>query len=229
MENKKQIMNILKGKLIVSCQGLEDEPMHGSFIMGRFAKAAVEGGAVGIRANTVSDITEIKKNVTVPIIGIIKQVYHDSEVYITPTIKEVDDLIKVGVDIIALDGTNRIRPNGLTLEKLVEEIKKKYPEQLLMADISDYEEAVNAEKLGFDFVGTTMRSYTEYTKGIKIPDFDFISKLSVTLKTPIIAEGGISTPQELKKAIDSGAFCAVVGGAITRPQNITRGFVKAIS
>lgn len=222
-------MNKLKGKLIVSCQGLENEPMHGSYIMGRFAKAAVEGGASGIRANTVSDITEIKKNVNVPLIGIIKQVYDDSKVYITPTMKEVEELVKAGVDIIAIDGTKRIRPNGLTLEKLVKEIKEKYPEQLLMADVSDYDEAVNAEKLGFDFIGTTMRSYTEYTEGIKIPDFEFIGKLSKTLKTPIIAEGGISTPQELKKAIESGAFCAVVGGAITRPQNITRGFVKAIS
>ena len=228
MEDKERIMNKLKGKLIVSCQGLETEPMHGSYIMGRFAKAAVEGGASGIRANTVSDITEIKKIVNVPLIGIIKPVYDDSKVYITPTMKEVEELVKAGVDIIAIDGTKRIRPNGMTLGKMVKEIKEKYPEQLLMADVSDFEEAVTAENLGFDFIGTTMRSYTEYTEGIKIPDFEFIEKLSKMLKTPIIAEGGISNPQELKEAIDSGAFCAVVGSAITRPQNITRGFVKAI-
>lgn len=228
MIDKKAVENAVRGGLIVSCQGLENEPMHGSFIMGRFARAAAEGGAVGIRANTAEDIAEIKNNVNLPIIGIVKRDYADCEVYITPTMKEVDELAAVGVEIIALDATARPRPNGETLASLVKKIREKYPDVLLMADTSTYEEMLAADELGFDFIGTTMRGYTPYTKGIAIPDFDLIKKASQTLKAHVIAEGGISTPAELKRALDSGAFAAVVGGAITRPQNITKSFVSAI-
>jgi len=223
-----KIFNKIKGGLIVSCQGLENEPMHSSFIMGRFALAAKQGGAIGIRANTVKDIHEIKKNVNLPIIGIIKKVYGKCGVYITPTIKEVDVLVKEGVDIIAIDATKRSRPDGLTLKQLVKAIRSKYKKIVLMADISNYEEALNAQKLGFDCIGTTLRGYTSYTKGAKLPDYTFIKKLVQTLNVPIIAEGGISTPKELKKCLDLGVWCVVVGGAITRPQNITKKFVDAI-
>lgn len=226
--NKNEIENALKGGLIVSCQGLENEPMHSSFIMGRFALAAKQGGAVGIRANTAEDITEIKKNVDLPVIGIVKRDYEGSEVYITPTLKEIEELLGCGAEIIALDATDRLRPNGVTLAEFVKEVRKIAPEALLMADTSCYEEMLAADELGFDFIGTTMRGYTQKTKGIKIPDFDLIKKASKTLKAHVIAEGGISTPAELKLALDSGAFCAVVGGAITRPQNITASFVNAI-
>lgn len=226
--NKNEIEKALKGGLIVSCQGLENEPMHSSFIMGRFALAAKQGGAVGIRANTAEDITEIKKNVDLPVIGIVKRDYDGSEVYITPTLKEIEELSGCGAEIIALDATDRLRPNGVTLAEFVKEVRKIAPDALLMADTSCYEEMLAADELGFDFIGTTMRGYTQKTKGIKIPDFDLIKKASQTLKAHVIAEGGISTPAELKLALDSGAFCAVVGGAITRPQNITAGFVNAI-
>ncbi len=226
--NKNEIENTLKGGLIVSCQGLENEPMHSSFIMGRFALAAKQGGAVGIRANTAEDITEIKKNVDLPVIGIVKRDYEGSEVYITPTLKEIEELLSCGAEIIALDATDRLRPNGVTLAEFAKEVRKIAPDALLMADTSCYEEMLAADELGFDFIGTTMRGYTQKTRGIKIPDFDLIKKASHTLKARVIAEGGISTPAELKLALDSGAFCAVVGGAITRPQNITAGFVNAI-
>ena len=116
-------LNEVKGKLIVSCQALPDEPLHSSFIMGRMAYAAYVGGAAGIRANTVVDIQEIKKNVTLPIIGIIKEQYGDNQVYITPTMKEIDALVAEGVDIIAIDGTKRERPDGRTLEDLNERSK----------------------------------------------------------------------------------------------------------
>ena len=110
----------LRSKLIVSCQALEDEPLHSSFIMGRMAKAAYEGGAAGIRANTVEDILEIRKNVSLPIIGIIKEVYDNSEVYITPTLKEVDALMEIKPEIIAVDATKRIRPDGTYLKEFFE-------------------------------------------------------------------------------------------------------------
>lgn len=221
------ILNKIKGGLIVSCQALENEPMHSSFIMGKFARAAMEGGAVGIRANTISDIHEIKNNVSLPIIGIIKRDYSDSEIYITPTMNEIDELMEEGVDIIALDATLRDRPNGEKLEDIVKKVREKYS-VLLMADISTFEEAQNAERLGFDLIGTTLRGYTPYTKGVKLPDFEFIKKLTTKLKTPIVAEGGINYPEELKKVFECGVFTAVVGGAITRPQNITKRFVNSI-
>ncbi len=108
------------------------------------AYAAKEGGAVGIRANTVADIVEIKKTVDLPVIGIIKEVYGDCDVYITPTMKEVDALVECGVDIIATDCTNRIRPDGKTLDEFFAEVRAKYPEQLFMADCSCYEEGLHA-------------------------------------------------------------------------------------
>lgn len=213
----------VKGKLIVSCQALEDEPLHSSFIMGRMAYAALVGGASGIRANTVSDIQEIKKNVNLPIIGIIKQQYGDNQVYITPTMKEIDALAAEGVDVIALDGTKRERPDGNTLENLMREAKTKYPNQLFMADISSVEEAVEAERIGFDIVGTTLVGYTEYTKGN-----DPLTELEKVIKAvtvPVIGEGNIDTPVKAKKALELGAYAVVVGGAITRPQQITKKFV----
>ena len=194
----------VKGKLIVSCQALEDEPLHSSFIMGRMAYAALVGGASGIRANTVSDIQEIKKNVNLPIIGIIKQQYGDNQVYITPTMKEIDALAAEGVEVIALDGTKRERPDGNTLENLMREAKTKYPNQLFMADISSVEEAVEAERIGFDIVGTTLVGYTEYTKGN-----DPLTELEKVIKAvtvPVIGEGNIDTPVKAKKALELGAY-----------------------
>ncbi|MDD7410410.1 N-acetylmannosamine-6-phosphate 2-epimerase [Fusobacterium gastrosuis] len=223
----KEDLKKIKGKLVVSCQALEDEPLHSSYIMGRMAYAAFVGGAAGIRANTVQDIKEIKKNVNLPIIGIIKKVYGDCNVYITPTYKEVEELIQEGVDIIAIDGTLRKRPDNKELKVLIKEIKEKYPNQLLMADISSAEEALYAQDIGFDIVGTTLVGYTEYTKG-NDPLIE-LEKVIKVVNIPVIAEGNIDTPVKAKKALELGAFAVVVGGAITRPQQITKKFVDEMS
>lgn len=222
------VLQKVKGKLIVSCQALDNEPLHGSNIMAKMAVAAKFGGAAGIRANTVSDIAAIKSEVDLPVIGIIKREYEDSEVYITPTIKEVEELNKVGVDIIAADFTNRLRPNGKTLEEFVNEIKSKFPNQLIMADISNYEEAIKAQELGADIVSTTLSGYTSYTKKLDGPDFELIERLQKDLKIPLIAEGRINSPEQAKDALSRGAFAVVVGGAITRPMEITKRFVEAL-
>ena len=218
----------LKGGLVISCQALESEPLHSSFIMGRMALAAKQEGAVGIRCNTISDITEIKKMVDLPLIGIIKQVYDDSEVYITPTEKEIESLIDLGVDIIAIDATDRLRTGGRTLAEIFLPLREKYPNQVFMADCSSYDDAVNAEKLGFDVAGTTMVGCTPKTQGAVVPPIDLMKKLLTDLTIPVIAEGGIHYPNQLKEAIDTGILCAVVGGAITRPQEIARRFISAI-
>lgn len=159
----KTVLDSLKGKLIVSCQALENEPLHSPFIMSRMALAAAQGGAAGIRANSVADISAIKEIVSLPMIGIIKRDYPGSEVFITATLREVDELMTVEPEIIALDATARPRPGGQTLEELVTQIRARYPSILLMADIATVEEAVTAERLGFDCVGTTLYGYTAET------------------------------------------------------------------
>ena len=218
----------IKGGLIVSCQALEHEPLHSSYIMQRMAVAAMQGGAVGIRANTVNDIIKIKEVVKLPVIGIIKKNYTDSEIYITPTMKEIDELVQAGAEIIALDGTRRLRPGGITLEDFFMEVRKKYPGQLFMADCSDYEEGVAASKIGFDIIGTTLRGYTDYTKGIELPDYELIEKLVKGCCKPVIAEGGIWTPEQLERVMNLGAMAAVIGTAITRPYEITKRFVSVM-
>ncbi|MDU5105214.1 N-acetylmannosamine-6-phosphate 2-epimerase [Clostridium sp.] len=222
--------NINKG-LIVSCQALEDEPLHSSFIMGKMAKAAIQGGAVGIRANSKEDIIEIKRSVDTPIIGIVKRDYEDSDIYITPTMREVDELMEAGVDIIALDATNRLRPDNTTLEVFIEKIREKYNDILLMADCSTYEEAINANKLGFDFIGTTLVGYTEESKGIHINDNDFelIRNIINSVSKPVIAEGNIDTPEKARRVLELGCYSVVVGSIITRPQVITKKFINEIN
>lgn len=222
------VLSKIKGGLIVSCQALNDEPLHSSYIMSRMAYAAMLGGAVGIRANSVEDIIEIRKQVNLPIIGIIKKIYEDSDVYITPTVKEVDALARCGVDIIAIDATDRMRPDARRLDDFFNEVRKKYPDQLFMADCSNYEEGMHATEIGFDIIGTTMSGYTPYTAGTKLPNFDLMRRLADNCRKPVIAEGGIWSPDELKKAFETGIHAAVVGTAITRPMDITRRFVEAI-
>lgn len=221
----------LKGNLIVSCQALADEPLHSSFIMGRMAKAAKQGGASGIRANTPDDIKEIQNQVDLPIIGIIKKDYDDSKVYITPTMDEIDQLVATGVEIIALDATEDLRPNGKSIDDFYKEIKEKYPDQLLMADCSTIAEAIHADELGFDFVGTTLVGYTDQSKGHKIEanDFEILREIIKNVKAMVIAEGNINTPEKAKRVIELGAYSVVVGSIITRPQVITKNFVDKLA
>ena len=226
MGNK--ILDAVRGGLIVSCQALEDEPLHSSFIMQRMAVAAMQGGAAGIRANTVEDIVQIKEVVDLPVIGIIKKVYGDSDVFITPTMKEIDQLMVIRPEIVALDGTDRRRPGNISLEDFFKEVREKYKDQLFMADCSTLEEGVRAAELGFDLIGTTLRGYTEYTKDVSLPDLEIMRTLVEKVEKPVIAEGGIWTPRQLKAALDTGVLAAVVGTAITRPMEITKKFVEVL-
>ncbi|MDY3005773.1 N-acetylmannosamine-6-phosphate 2-epimerase [Anaerococcus sp. AGMB00486] len=221
----------IRNNLIVSCQALPGEPLHSSFIMGRMARAAKVGGASGIRANTCADIKEIQKEVDLPIIGIIKKDYADSKIYITPTMDEVDSLVESGVEIIAMDSTENLRPGGIGIEEFFTEVKKKYPNQLFMADCSTVDEAIRADKLGFDFIGTTLVGYTDQSKGDKIEnnDFEIIRKIIANVKHEVIAEGNINTPMKARRVIELGCFSVVVGSIITRPQVITKAFVDEIN
>jgi len=229
MNKNKEVFRRIKGGLIVSCQALNDEPLYSSYIMSRMAFAAQLGGACGIRANTPEDILKIKETVDLPVIGLFKQVYDDSEVYITPTEDAVDCLMESNPEIIAIDATNRCRPFGLTLDEFFHKIRNKYPDMLFMGDCSSLEDAKHAQTIGFDLVGTTLCGYTKETKGIQLPNIQLMKDLVDTLSIPVIAEGGIWSPEQLISTMDSGVHAAVVGTAITRPMDITKRFVRAIT
>lgn len=219
----------IKGGLVVSCQALDHEPLHSSFIMSKLALAAMEGGAVGIRANSKEDIIAIKQEVPLPVIGIVKRDYPDSEVFITATKKEIGELLESGCEMIALDCTKHDRPNGETVAELVAYCREQNPAVELMADISTVEEAILAQELGFDCVSTTLHGYTPYTSRTKLydNDFEFLKSVLCEVDIPVIAEGNVITPEMYSRCLELGAYAAVVGGAITRPKEITARFVQA--
>jgi len=190
------------------------------------AKAAEEGGAAGIRANSIDDIQAIRKETSLPIIGIIKAEYKDSEVYITPTMNEVDKLLETDCEIIALDATKRKRPMGTSLKKLVKKIHEE--NRLVMADISTLDEAIDAEKIGVDLISTTMSGYTDYSKQLNEPAFDLVEQIKEEIDIPVIMEGHTRTPEHVKHGMELGAHAVVVGSIITRPQIITKIYVDAI-
>lgn len=228
--DKKEILSKFKNGLIVSCQALENEPLYCEemSLMPFMALAAKQAGAVGIRANSVRDVKAIKEKVNLPLIGLIKKQYGEFPQYITVTMKEIDELIKAGADIIALDCTLRERIDGLSINEFIKKIKEKYPSILLMADIATYEEGINAYNAGVDFVGTTLNGYTAESEKIGESNFDLVSKLSKNIDIPVIAEGKVHTPDQAKQMLDLGAYAVVVGGAITRPLEIATRFVEKI-
>ncbi|MBF1210084.1 MAG: N-acetylmannosamine-6-phosphate 2-epimerase [Gemella morbillorum] len=228
--DKKELYEYLRGELIVSCQALPGEPLYREEggVMCLMAQAAKNAGVKAIRAQGIVDIKQIKEQTNLPVIGIIKKSYPGYATYITATMDEVDKLVEAGSDIIALDCTKRERGDGKTPSEFVKEIKEKYPNIVLMADISNLEEAIEAEKAGVDFVGTTMNGYTPYTTVSKKFDPSLVKEIVKNVKIPVIAEGKIHEPKEAKAALEAGAHCMVVGGAITRPQEITSRFLAEL-
>ena len=226
---KQEIFDAIKGNVIVSCQALPDEPLYveEKSIMYLMARAAKQAGTPAIRTNSVRDVVAIKEETGLPVIGLIKVNYDNSDVYITPTMKEVDQLVEVNTDIIALDCTFSKRLNDISINTFIKEIKEKYPDIVLMADISTYEEGVNAYKCGVDIVGTTMNGYTEQSINANITNLELVGRLSKEIPIPVIAEGRIHYPNQVREMLDVGAFAVVVGGAITRPLEIAKRFIDA--
>ncbi len=222
---KEELLNAIRGGLVVSCQARQGWPMYGTDIMVAFAKAAKQGGAVGIRATEPQNISAIKKAVDLPIIGIYKQWFEGFDVYITPTYESAAAVIEAGAEIVALDGTKRIRPNGENLKEIIARIHDNYPDILVMSDCDNLESALYAEECGTDIVSTTLSGYTEETKDQNSFNYEFVSALKKSCESSNYSRGHISTPEELVSAYKSGADSVVVGSAITRPEIITKRFV----
>ena len=192
------------------------------------ARAAKQAGTPMIRTSSIRDVVAIKEETGLPVIGLIKVQYDGFESYITPTMKEVDALVEAGSDIIALDCTDQKRGDGKSISEFIREVREKYPDAVLMADISTYEEGVNAWKLGMDLVGTTMSGYTAHSVKLDGPDYELVRKLSATVDIPVIGEGRVHSPGQAVEMLDAGAYAVVVGGAITRPLEIAQRFIRAV-
>ncbi len=228
--SKQEILERIKGQLIVSCQALPSEPLYveEKSIMYLMARAAKQAGSPCIRTSSIRDVTAIKEETGLPVIGIIKIVYDGYDSYITPTMKEVDQLYAADADIIALDCTMRKRGDGTSINEFIAQIKEKYPDVVLMADISTYEEGINAWKCGVDFVGTTLSGYTDYSPKVDGPDVELVKKLSQNIDIPVIAEGKVHYPDQAVEMLEAGAYAVVVGGAITRPLEIATRFMNRV-
>lgn len=223
--------------LVVSCQATPEEPLYSSEIMGRLAYAAKEGGAVAVRVNTYPDLVAVRKAVDIPILGLIKKQYEGYYPYITPTMEEVDLVYKSGAEVVCIDATKFDRPDGNTLDQFVKSIRCKYPELYILGDVGTVEEGIEADKLGFDYIATTLSGYTPNTMDqnsdkiveLREPDYDIIELLSDVIKTPIIAEGRFWDGENAIKALNKGAYAVTIGAGITRPQIITKKIVDQIN
>jgi N-acylglucosamine-6-phosphate 2-epimerase len=219
------ILRRLHGGLVVSCQAAPGDPLHGPVFMAAMARAAVLGGAVGIRANGPADIQAVRRAVDVPVIGLWKD--GTEGVYITPTVRHARAVIDAEAQIVAIDATSRPRPDRSTVPEVIEGLRRTH-RCLVMADVSTLNEGVVAVSSGADLVATTLSGYTPYSPQRPGPDLELVAALAARVEVPIVAEGRIGTPQQARAALDAGAWTVVVGGAITRPQLITARFVAAL-
>ncbi len=208
-------MKIPQSSLIVSCQSPSNSPLHDPKIIAAMAQASINQGAKGIRVDTPSHVKAVRQLLPkIPIIGLWKRYYQGYDVYITPCFSDAVDIAKAGANIIAIDATVRTRPQGEKMTTLIQKIHQELG-TLVMADVDTIENAIAASNAGADYVGTTLYGYTKETETLSPPGYSLLQKMVNQLDIPIICEGGISTPQEAKKALNYGAYSVVVGTAIT--------------
>ncbi|MGB5594508.1 MAG: N-acetylmannosamine-6-phosphate 2-epimerase [Crocosphaera sp.] len=208
-------MKIPKSSLIVSCQAPIDSPLSEPIIIAAMAKASINQGAIGVRINTPAHVKQVRKELpNIPIIGLWKRDYSGYDIYITPCFDDAVAIAEAGADIIAIDGTLRKRPQGENLADLIKNIQQKLG-KLVMADVDTIDNAIASAAAGANFVGTTLYGYTKETEKFNPPGYSLLEEMNQKLTVPLIAEGGISTPEEAKKALNYGAYSVVVGTAIT--------------
>lgn len=221
------VISTLRGGLIVSCQAYPGEPMLEADTMTQVAQSAVIGGAVGIRAKGIDHLTMMRPVIDVPIIGIVK-IGHDG-VFITPTLADCRAVADTGCEIVALDGTRRERPDGLTLAQTIAGVKDTHPDVLTMADCGSLGDAEAAMEAGFDLIGTTLVGYTGERPMTDGPDWEEIGRIIAAADRPVVVEGRIHTPAQAAQAMELGATTVVVGTAITHPASLTRWFAQAMA
>lgn len=229
--SKKKILESLKGGLIVSCQVQHDDPIYTDNMVVKMAEAAQWAGAVGIRANSPEQIRAIKEAVDLPIIGLWKVWHDDTDVFITPTMKEAKAIWEAGAEIIALDCTAQVTHEGTQAWDLIKEVKKEIPEAIIFADVSNYEEAKRAIENGADIVAPTLYGYTKETAHIEEPNMREFARMCRDFKDDayVMMEGHLYTPEDAMKCIFLGAHSVVVGSAITRPHLTAKRFVDLLS
>ncbi|WP_228479419.1 N-acetylmannosamine-6-phosphate 2-epimerase [Microbacterium atlanticum] len=223
--NAESVLEHLRGGLIVSCQAYPGEPMRHPETMAQIARAAVVGGAVGVRLQGIADI-RAAADLEVPIVGLWKD--GDADVFITPTLEHAAAVAEAGANIVALDGTRRPRPDGLSLAETVARLRERH-DVLVMADCGSVDDAIAAEAAGADLIGTTLAGYTPDRPKTAGPDLALIEQIASVCERPIVAEGRIHTPQDAAAARTAGAYAVCVGTAITHPATITTWFVAAIN
>lgn len=228
LDNSANILQLIRGGLIVSCQAPIDSPLHNPVVIAAMAQASINQGAVGVRLDTPTHIKAVRERVGsgIPIIGLWKQKLPKYEVYITPLFVHAQEIAAAGADIIALDATLRNHPDSV--DSLILRIHSELG-KLVMADTDTIESALAAEKAGADLVATTLYGYTEETKHLSPPGFELLAQMVAQLKIPAICEGGITSPEMAKKAIDLGAFAVVVGTAITGIDLQVKAYKHALS
>lgn len=208
------VIKALNRGLIVSCQAPSDSPLHEPVVIAAIAQAAVNQGAVGVRIDTPTHVSAVRQRVKAPIIGLWKQELPGYCVYITPQFYHAMAIASAGADIIAIDATLRNRPGGETVATLIEQIHKELGKPV-MADVDTIKAAITAQAAGADIVGTTLYGYTAQTNHLSPPGFELLTQMVEQLDIPVICEGGISSPQMARQALDLGAYAVVVGTAIT--------------
>ncbi|WP_347109751.1 N-acetylmannosamine-6-phosphate 2-epimerase [Paenarthrobacter sp. S56] len=219
-------LEALRSQLIVSCQAYPGEPMRDPRTTGQVAASAVIGGAAAVRVQGLADIQLTRAAVEVPVIGLWKD-GHDG-VFITPTLRHALAVANAGAHVVAIDGTRRARPDGLSLAATVAGIQSG-SHALVMADCGSFEDAVAAVEAGADLIGTTLAGYTGERRKTNGPDLELLEQIAgADLGKPLVAEGRIHTPAQARQALDAGAFAVVVGTAITHPATITGWFTDAL-
>ncbi|MFC6063783.1 N-acetylmannosamine-6-phosphate 2-epimerase [Streptomyces ochraceiscleroticus] len=220
-----ELLDGLRGRLVVSCQALPGDPLRAPEHMAAMAASVTAGAPVaGVRVQGVDDIRAVRAVVGLPLIGLWKD--GTEGVYITPTADHARAVAEAGAEIVAVDATGRPRPDGRPLRETVEAVHGLG--RLLMADVSTVEEGVVAAALGADVVSTTLSGYTPYSRQQPGPDLELVGELAGRLAVPVFAEGRLHTPEQAAAAIEAGAWGVVVGGAITAPAAIATRFAAAL-
>ena len=221
-----ELIESMRGRLVVSCQAYPGEPMRDPRTMAQIAAAVVEGGAAAVRAQGVEDVRHVVAAVDVPVIGLWKD--GDDGVYITPTLAHALAVADAGAQVVALDGTRRPRPDGRSLAETVAGLRER-TDVLVMADCGSLGDALEAERAGVDILGTTLAGYSGERPRTVGPDYDLVDEMVAACRLPVMVEGRVHSPAQAAQALERGAFSVCVGTAITHPTTITGWFAEAVA